>query len=265
MDTKKKITETCKFLSSKAKYRPKIALVLGSGFGELGLKDSVSFKFKEIPYFQPASVEGHKGVLEIGLLEGVQVLVLKGRLHLYEGHSVDEVVYPIRVMSEFGIKTLILTNAVGGINKNLKKGDLMVISDHINLTGTSPLVGKKTHDRFLDLTDAYNPGLREKIKNSFAGVGIGFNEGVYCGVLGPNYETPAEIKFFKTVGADVVGMSTVLECITAREMGMEVLGISIVSNLVPSTEKITHKDVFKQAKISFQNFDKLIREFITEL
>ncbi len=265
MNIEKKITETCKFLSLSTECRPKIALVLGSGFGSLQLKDSVSFKFKDIPYFQSASAPGHRGELEIGLLEGVEVLVLKGRLHLYEGFSADEVVYPIRAISKFGIKTLILTSAAGGINANLKKGDLMVISDHINLTGTSPLVGKKTQDRFLDMTHAYDPGLRQKIKASFSSVGIKFNEGVYCGVLGPNYETSSEIKFFKTVGADVIGMSTVLECIAAREMGMKVLGISLVSNLVPSTEKITHEDICKQAKVSSKNVDKLIREFITKL
>ena len=260
MDISNKIAETCNFLSSKTNHKPSIALVLGSGFGDLSLKDSVQFKFNDIPHFRVTGVEGHTGILEFGYLEQKSVLVLRGRLHLYEGYSADEVVYPVRVMAKFGIQNLILTNASGGINENVNRGDLVVITDHINLTGTSPLVGKK--NKFLDLTNAYDPELRKKIKAIFKNVGIKYNEGIYCGLLGPNYETPAEIKFLKTIGADMVGMSTVLECIAAREAGLKVLGLSCISNLVPSTKLLTHEDVCAETKASFKNFDKLIREFI---
>ncbi len=262
-----KLAGTSQFLLSKTKYRPKIALVLGSGFGSFNLDKSVSIKFKDIPHFIPTSVEGHPGELVFGLLDEVEFLVLRGRLHLYEGYSVDKVVYPIRTLATLGINRLILSNAAGGINPLLKKSDFMVIVDHINLTGTNPLVGKKDGVKFLDMTYAYDPSLTKKLEDSLSDLNLGYQKGVYCGVLGPSYETPSEVKLLKIIGADAVGMSTVNECIAANEMGLKVAGISCITNAAPGTTKeiLSHEDVCKVSQSISSNFDKLIRTFVKKI
>ena len=262
----KQLAETSRFLLSKTKYRPKIALVLGSGCS-VNLEKSIDIKFKDIPHFIPTNVKGHPGELAFGLLDGVELLVLKGRLHLYEGYDVDKVVYPIRTLAKLGIKTVILSNAAGGINPLLKQSYFMIITDHINLTGTNPLVGKQNGIKFLDMTHAYDPVLAKQLEDSLDDLNLKYKKGVYCGVLGPSYETPSETKFLRTIGADAVGMSTVNECIAANEMSLKVAGISCITNAAAgvTTEALSHEDVCKVSQSNSSNFDRLIRSFVKKI
>ncbi len=240
-----------KFVLAKTKLRPKIAVVLGSGLGAFAeqLEDATKIAYEKIPGFPPATAIGHAGKLVVGKLNAgklnggrlnggklgdVPVAVMQGRVHLYEGHSAREVVFPVRVLRRMGIRSVILTNAAGGIGENLRPGELMLIRDHINLQGANPLAGANDENwgpRFPDMTYAYSEKYREIARAEAHKLGIELREGVYAALAGPSYETPAEIRYLKTIGADLVGMSTAAETIAARHAGMNVLGISCVTNL----------------------------------
>jgi purine-nucleoside phosphorylase len=213
-----------------------VGLILGSGLSGLtGYIDvTAAVPYKEIPHWPAAGVAGHAGQLALASIGGRPLIVLAGRVHLYEGYRVAEVAFPVRVLAALGVQLLIVTNAAGAIREDWSPGQLALISDHINLQGESPLAGaheERWGPRFPDMTDAYSPRLREAARQAAQAAGIGVVEGVYAAVQGPNYETPAEIRYLKSIGADLVGMSTVPEVIAARQMSMEVLGISVISNL----------------------------------
>jgi purine-nucleoside phosphorylase len=252
MNLVENIREAATFVGSKSKLRPAIAIVLGSGLG--GFANSLSgvtgFPYDEIPHFPRSSVTGHKGKLLAGTFEGVPLYVMSGRVHAYEGYSPSEVVFPARVLGTLGVKTLILTNAAGAVNTAFKPGELMIISDHINLTGLNPLVGPEFAElgqRFTDLSGAYDPKLAETCTQAARRIGLNLRKGVYAAFLGPSFETPAEIRMVRTLGADAVGMSTVLETIAAHQMGVRVLGISCISNMAAGIlpQKINHLEVME--------------------
>jgi len=245
-----KIGTAAQFIEGKTSLRPTVGIVLGSGLGDFvqSLKESVAIPYTQIPHFRPPSVEGHEGQLVIGKIGPVAVAVMQGRIHFYEGASMAEVVFPIRVLKAFGVKNLILTNAAGGINANFRPGDLVIIKDHINLLGQNPLVGANIPElgpRFPDMTHAYRPELQKILQKAGKAHGLKLKSGVYLAVSGPTYETPAEIKAFKRLGADMVGMSTVPESIVANHMGMNVAGISCITNKAAgiSKTKLSHQEV----------------------
>jgi purine-nucleoside phosphorylase len=231
-----KASEAAAFLSSHTSLRPSVAVVLGSGLGGFAsaLESPVTIPFAEIPHFPQSTVPGHSGRVLIGTLGGTPIAVMQGRVHAYEGYSSEEVTFPIRVLARFGIRGIALTNAAGGINRSYAQGDLVLISDHINFTGRNPVSGpndERLGPRFFDMTEAYSRRFRAIAHTAAMEAGMALQEGVYLSLLGPSFETPAEIRAFATLGADLVGMSTVQETIVARHMGIEVLGISCVTNL----------------------------------
>ncbi len=232
----------------------KIMIVLGSGLGALAnqLTDQVVLSYAEIPHFPVSAVAGHAGRLVAGRLANVPVLVLQGRVHSYEGHSASDVVFAVRALSALGIKVLVLTNAAGGIRLDLRQGQLVLISDHINLSGLNPAVGPELGDRprFFDMSEAYSRRLREIAHAAAAAAGSYISEGVYISVLGPSFETPAEIRAFRMMGADLVGMSTTLETIAARQAGVEVLGISCVTNMAAGIDAhpLSHEEVMQTGR-----------------
>jgi purine-nucleoside phosphorylase len=240
------------FVRSRSDLQPRIGLVLGSGLGAFAksLEGAVAVPFGEIPGFAPSTAIGHRGELVLGRSQGVPLAVMAGRVHLYEGYTPAQVVFPVRVLGRLGVKTLVLTNAAGSVNVNYKPGELVVLEDHINLTGANPLTGPNLDElgpRFPDMTDAYDPALREIAEKAAWKAGVTVRKGVYLGLSGPTYETPAEIRMARTLGADVVGMSTVLEVIAARHMGLRCLGISCVTNMAAGVlkKKIDHREVLE--------------------
>lgn len=249
-------------LGLSQKPRPKAAIVLGSGLAPFaeslrGSQHAASLSFSEIPHFSTSTVEGHKGEIVYGMIDNTYpILALNGRLHLYEGLHPQQVVVPIRAIGLLGISTLVLTNAAGAIGDDFEPGQLMVLSDHINFTGTSPLAGQncaKLGPRFVDLSEAYDKELIAIAKTAAVKADIKMHQGVYAAVLGPCYETPSEVRMFKTLGVDAVGMSTVFETIAARHMGLRVLAISCLTNKAAglSSQKITHEEVMENnAKVS---------------
>ncbi|HJZ86301.1 MAG TPA: purine-nucleoside phosphorylase [Polyangia bacterium] len=264
-----KIAKATEFLRLFAPAPPRVALVLGSGLGSLGdALEGARVTTTDIPHFPRATVPGHAGTLVLGK-NGV--LALSGRVHLYEGYSVFEVVFPVRVLIAMGARTLILTNAAGGLDPRYRAGELVVISDHINLTGQNPLRGandERMGPRFPDLSEAYHPSLRALAEKAAAAAGLGpLREGVYAGLAGPSYETPAEVRMLRALGADLVGMSTVLETIAAVHMGARVLGISCVANLAAglSQEKLTHDEVMEAGRQAAPRFRKLLDGVIDEI
>lgn len=236
------IRQAAAFLRERLPAAPQVGLVLGSGLGGLAdrLESPVYIPYAEIPGFAVSTAPGHAGRFAAGLLAGKQVLCMQGRLHFYEGHSMEDIVFPVRVMKELGIGALILTNAAGGVNLDFAVGDLMVIEDHINFMGRNPLTGPNDEavgPRFCDMTFAYTPALRQLALEVAAQQGIQVRTGVYLGYMGPSYETPAEIRAFRTLGADAVGMSTVPEVIAASHCGLPVLAISLITNMAAGIEK----------------------------
>jgi len=245
-----------KFILARARLapaaRPRIGVVLGSGLGAFAeeLRDAVRIPYSRIPGFSAATVESHAGRLVIGRVGALPVAVLDGRLHFYEGYSMDEVTFPVRVLGRMGIRALIITNAAGGISPDYQQGALVLIRDHINLQGTNPLIGHNDARfglRFPDMSQAYSARLRHIAREEGKRQGIPLPDGVYAAVTGPSFETPAEIRALRTLGADLVGMSTVPEVIVARQMGIEILGISCVTNLAAgiSDQPITHEEVLE--------------------
>lgn len=235
-EMEKKISEAAEFLRKAGVCSPETGIVLGSGLNDYAdcIEDPVIFRYDEIPGFSMGKADGHRGQLIYGTRMGKKVVIMAGRFHYYESGDMERTVFPVRVMIELGISRLILTNAAGCINENFRVGQLMLISDHINLSGTNPLIGDnldKYGPRFPDMTYTYNKGLREKLKAKAAEKGIDLAEGVYMMFTGPSFETPAEIRFARTIGADAAGMSTVPEAITANHAGKEIIGITFLSNM----------------------------------
>jgi purine-nucleoside phosphorylase len=265
------MTDTLAFLRERVTRRPRVMLVLGSGLGALAdeLEDAVRVPFAEIPDFAPATVAGHAGRLVAGRLEGVECIALQGRYHLYEGHPPARVVYPIRAMAALGARTLIVTNAAGGINHTFRAGDLMLIDDHLNFMGQNPLIGPVTpgDERFPDMTEPYDRGLQRLAEEAALERGIQTVRGVYAAVTGPSYETPAEIRMLGRLGADAVGMSTVPEVITARALGVRVLGISLITNLAAgiSAAPLSHEEVMAAGLEARERFVALIRGTLLEI
>lgn len=249
--------------------RPRVAVVLGSGLGAaLQIPDAVEIPYGAIPHFPVSTVAGHAGALYLGDFEGIACAFFSGRAHLYEGYDPLQVTFGTRVMSALGATTLILTNAAGGINPTFEVGDLMLITDHINLTGRNPLIGPnddRLGPRFPDMSDAYSPKLREVAARVAAERSQKLVEGVYCGLLGPSYETPAEIRMLRTLGADAVGMSTVLEAIAARHAGVEVLGIACITNMAAGMlpEKLMHEDVVETTARVREQFAQLVAGIVS--
>ena len=252
---------------------PKAAIVLGSGLGAFadGLSDRIELPFAEVPGMASSSVAGHAGRFVFGRVDTHPVVVMQGRLHLYEGHTPQRVVLGTRLMLSLGVRTLVLTNAAGGIHRDFEQGDLMVIADHLNLTGQSCLTGpndERLGPRFVDMSEVYDAPLRARAHAVAAELGLpALREGVYAGLLGPAYETPAEIRMLRTLGADAVGMSTVLEAMAARHMGARCLGLSCITNLAAgiSATPLDHAEVQDTAKRVEQTFTALLRGLIKEL
>jgi purine-nucleoside phosphorylase len=264
--------QTKRFLEEKLTGHPRIAVVLGSGLGDFAsdLTGSVEIPYPDIPGWPRSTAVGHAGKLIFGNLDGVPVLVLSGRAHLYEGYSPGRVTYAMRILHLLGVRSVILTNAAGGINMAFDQGALVLISDHINLQGVNPLVGANEDDfgpRFPDMSDAYSARCREIAKTAAAELGIDLLEGVYAAMTGPSYETPAEIRFLRTIGADLVGMSTVAETIVANHMGMKVLAISCVTNMAAGIlpQKIDHEEVLETGRRVRGTFARLLRAVIPAL
>jgi len=264
--------QAAQFILAKTRLRPKIAVVLGSGLGAFAddLSEATRVPYQEIPAFPRSTAVGHAGVLAIGNCAGVAVAAMQGRVHMYEGYSAQEVAFPMRVLGRMGIKAAILTNAAGGINLEYKQGCLVLLSDHVNLQGRNPLLGpndERFGPRFPDMTRAHHKPYRQAALEEARRLGITCFEGVYAALLGPNYETPAEIRFLRTIGADVVGMSTVAEVIVARQMGIKVLAISCVTNMAAGIldKPINHEEVLETGERVKGQFIALLRAVIPRI
>ena len=251
---------------------PSTAIVLGSGLGDFAgsLDDAVSIPYGELPHWPVSSVVGHEGRLVVGASRGKRVAVLAGRCHLYEGHDVRTVTFAVRVLGLLGVRTLILTNAAGGVNTGFSRGALMAMDDHINLTGQNPWVGANEDRfgaRFPDMSEVYSTRLRRLADEASEAVGIRLEHGVYAALLGPSYETPAEIRYLRTIGADAVGMSTVPEAIAARHMGMEILGLSCITNMAAGVlpQPLNHAEVMETARLVRGQFVALLEGIIDRL
>jgi purine-nucleoside phosphorylase len=239
----------------RTKLRPAVALVLGSGLGAFAdtMAGATRIPYRDIPHFPTSTAIGHRGEMVVGTAAGTPVAVMNGRVHYYEGYSPAEVVFPIRVLGRLGIKIVVMTNAAGSVNVNYKPGELMIITDHINFMGINPLVGANEEGfglRFFDMSEAYDPKLQEVAEKACAKVGMTVRRGVYIAFNGPSYETPAEIKASRTLGADAVGMSTVPEVIAARHLGIRVLAISCITNMAAGVikQKLHHEEVLQVAE-----------------
>lgn len=251
---------------------PRVGMILGSGLGGLAdeLEDRVEIPYGAIPGWPASTAAGHAGLLVLGAVDGVPVAVLKGRAHLYEGVPAQQVVFGVRVLGRLGVRTLVVTNAAGAINESFRPGTLVVVSDHVNLLGTSPLVGPNDDSlgpRFPDLGDAYDPVLRGRAHEAAAALGLELGEGVYGAWLGPQFETPAEIRFMRAIGCDLAGMSTVPEVIAARHMGARCLGISVVTNMAAGLEdgRLDHEAVLSVAGEAEPRLTRLLRELLPSL
>lgn len=267
-----KIETATRFLQEKYKKKPKVGLILGSGLGILAdeIEQPVKIPYDTIPDFPVSTVEGHAGQLVFGLLNGVEVVAMQGRFHYYEGYSFEKVTFPVRVMKQLGVESLIVTNAAGGINEDFEPGDLMLLTDHINNMGSNPLIGKNDANlgpRFPDMSEAYSRVLRQNAKQIAAELGIPVKEGVYVGNTGPSYETPAEVKMLRILGGDAVGMSTVPEVIVARHTGLQVLGISCISNMAAGIldQPLSHDEVIETTEKVKSNFLKYVKAIVATL
>jgi len=260
------------FLLSRTMLRPKIGLILGSGLGAFAesLSDSSRVPYSQIPTFPQSTAIGHAGQMVIGNAGSVPVAAMQGRVHLYEGYSAQEVAFPIRVFGRMGIRAVILTNAAGGINLKYKQGALVLIKDHINLQGLNPLVGPNDDrfgPRFPDMSYAYSRNFGKVAQEEAARLGLTLDDGIYAALLGPSYETPAEIRYLRTIGADLVGMSTVAEVIAARQMGIEVLAISCVTNMAAGIldQALSHEEVMETGQKVRGQFEALLRAVLPRI
>lgn len=260
--------KAAKAIRKRASLEPKVGIILGSGLGGLSksIADAVPIPFREIPGFPEVTVAGHEGAVIVGALGGREIVALSGRFHMYEGHPAALAAFPVRVFHALGAHDLFVSNAAGGISPRLAIGDLMMISDHLNLMGTNPLVGQGQEGevRFPDMTDAYNPGLRWLLRTTAESLGIKLREGVYAGLLGPSYETPSEVKMLRLLGADAVGMSTVPEVIVARALGMRVAGVSCITNAAAGVTgaALSHAEVLETTSRVSAAFESLVTEFL---
>jgi purine-nucleoside phosphorylase len=267
-----RVDEAAAVLGAQCDARPIVAVALGSGLGDVAdlIANPTVIDYAHLPHWPRAGVEGHRGTLSIGRLAGCPVAILSGRVHVYEGRSFDDVVFAARVMGRLGVKHIVLTNAAGGINPTFGAGTIMVIDDHLNLLGGSPLTGDnepRFGPRFPDMTEVYSRRLRALADTASADLRLPIAHGVYAAVHGPSYETPAEVRYLRTIGADAVGMSTVAEAIAARHMGMEVLGISCITNRaagagVDVASPLTHDDVLATARATSGGITSLLRAII---
>tara|TARA_R110000868_G_scaffold406929_1_gene687749 strand:+ start:1843 stop:2673 length:831 start_codon:yes stop_codon:yes gene_type:complete len=264
-----KLEEASAYIKKQRDVRPQVGVVLGSGLGAFvdQIQDKVTLAYDDIPHFKQTTVEGHEGRLILGKIGNVEVAVMQGRYHAYEGHHTDQVVFPVRLLARLGIDSIILTNASGGVNESYKSGDLVMITDHINLSGQNPLVGPNIAElgpRFPDMTKAYDPKLQEILMSQAKAQGVDLKKGIYAGVLGPTYETPAEVRMIRILGGDLVGMSTVPESIAANHLGLSVAGVSCVTNMAAGIEnvKLQHSDIKEQALKVMQKFSSLLVESI---
>ncbi len=263
-------------IRQRATLKPRVGLILGSGLSSLAesVTDAVRVPFSDIPHFPVSTVQGHHGQLVIGHLEGQPVVVMQGRVHFYEGYSMAQITLPIRVMKLLGVETLIVTNAAGGLNLNYVPGEVMIVRDHLNLLGMagwSPLRGPNLEafgPRFPDTNDAYTPALRELARKVAIDAGVPYHRGVYICLAGPNFESPADVRFLRTIGADAVGMSTVPEVITARHAGMQVLGLSGITNTLCGEEGApppNHEEVLEAGAILVPRLETIIRGVLRAL
>jgi len=266
------INQASSFVRQRTKIKPKIALILGSGLGALAheIEAEATLPYAEIPNFPPSTVEGHSGQLVVGRLEGKAVVAMAGRVHFYEGYTMQQVVFPIRVMHALGAEALIVSNAAGGINRQWHRGDLMIIADHINFFGTNPLIGPNDPDlgpRFPDMSQPYDPEFIALAERSAEADGAVIRKGVYVGVSGPSYETLAELRMLRGWGADAVGMSTVPEVIAGRHLGMRVLGITAITDMATGeqVQQVTHEEVIAVAKEVEPKFIQLVKRIVREM
>jgi purine-nucleoside phosphorylase len=266
--TKAAIKAAAAIRKRAATQQPKVGIILGSGLGGLSksIADAVRIPFADIPGFPNATIAGHEGAVIVGSLGGREVVALSGRFHMYEGHPAALAAFPVRVFHALGAVELFVSNAAGGISPKLAVGDLMMISDHLNLMGANPLVGEAQDGeiRFPDMTDAYNPGLRWVLRTTAEKLGITLREGIYAGLLGPSYETPSEVKMLRLLGADAVGMSTVPEVIVARALGMRVAGVSCITNAAAGVtgSALSHAEVLETTNRVSASFESLVTEFL---
>lgn len=264
----KDILQSIDIIGRKTTLHPRFAIILGTGLGGLTREMDIESEidYRELPGFSPSTVKGHHGRLIFGSLNGVPVVAMKGRLHYYEGYSIADVTFPIEVFKALGIKTLIVSNASGGLNPAFEVGDIMIISDHINLMDDNPLIGPfvQGDNNFIDMSRAYTPGLIKQASDIAEELGIRHFKGVYAGVTGPTFETPAEYRYIRTIGADAVGMSTVPEVIAAVKQNMDILAFSVISDLgvLGKIVKISHEDVIDAASLAEPKLTSIIMEFL---
>ena len=266
MDMYQRIHAAADYIRERINTRPAIGLILGSGLGDLAdsLENRIVIPYEDIPCFPRSGVAGHAGALVFGEICGKSLVVMQGRVHYYEGHSQEHITMPVRVMKLLGVERLVLTNAAGGVNLNYAPGDLMLISDHINFSGANPLVGDNLDEfgpRFPDASDVYTARLRRELLPKAEKAGIALKQGVYMMFSGPSFETPAEIRMARVLGADAVGMSTVPEALVAAHCGMEVMGISCISNMAAGVlnQKLSHQEVMDTGAMVHDKFQKLIK------
>lgn len=266
------MNNTIAFLNEKTdNFKPEIGIILGSGLGELADEYcDYAVPYNDIPGFVKSTVKGHKGRLVFTRMQGKNIVMMQGRNHYYEGHSMQEITYPVKVMKALGVKTLILTNAAGAVNESFSPSDLMIITDHINYMGANPLVGSNDDtlgERFPDMTEVYKKNLIELAEKCAEKLGIDIQKGIYWANSGPSYETPAEINMIRTLGADAVGMSTVPEAIVANYCGLNILGISCITNSASSItgEKLSHEEVIDAANNAKTKFKSLILEIVRNI
>lgn len=266
------LQETANYIRSQSEIKPKIGIVLGSGLGAFVNEVQVdcSIPYADIPHFVAPTVEGHSGQLILGKIDDTPLAILQGRIHYYEGHTMESVVFPMRTLAMLGSEIAILTNSAGGLDANMSPGDFMVIQDHINMMGINPLMGpniKNLGPRFPDMTEAYDKKLTDLLCSVLDEQNVRYWKGIYCGVSGPAYETPSEVRFLQQVGGKAVGMSTVPECIAANHMGLRVCAVSCITNPAAglSSKRLTHEEVTERAQSVEQKFSKFLSAFIKNL
>lgn len=272
MEYMDKLKQSCEYIKSKIDIVPEVAIILGSGLGSLAeeVENMVTIKYDEIPNFPVSTVAGHAGQFVYGDLEGKKVIMMQGRFHYYEGYNMETVTFPIRVLKLIGIERVIVTNAAGGVNTNFKPGDLMLITDHINLSGANPLIGRNLEEfgpRFPDMSEAYSRELIKIAGDCAKQNKIDIVKGVYAMMTGPTYETPAEIKMVRIIGGDAIGMSTVPEVIVANHSGMKVLGISCITNMAAGIldQPLNHEEVIETSNMVKDKFKKLVKEIVKSI
>jgi purine-nucleoside phosphorylase len=267
-----RIARSARAIRERTELVPRVAFVLGSGLGRFGdvVAGAVRIPYQDIEGLPSPRVAGHAGLCVLGEVASTNVVVMQGRVHLYEGHPLEDVVHAVRLVRALGAEVLVLTNAAGGIDPKVAPGELMIVSDHLNLTGHNPLVGPNDAalgPRFPDMTEVYDRALRSQLMRAGAASGIALHEGIYAGVLGPSYETPAEVRMLRTLGASAVGMSTVLEAVAARHVGLRVVGLSCVTNRAAglSGEALTHEEVKATATAAAEAMTRLLEAFVRGL